>query len=126
MTYREIYEKALDDLEHNKITLGEFEERVKPLNQEPTNVVEELEKIKSELLSHTGGSNIFGSLYVDVKDINRVFDRRITELKGENKSEQSDTEFNHEAFYEYLLNVINPNEMENYRSMFLSNGEIVN
>ena len=27
----EIYEKASWDLEHNKITLGEFEERIKPL-----------------------------------------------------------------------------------------------
>ena len=36
-----------------------------------------------------------------------------------------DTEFNHEAFYEFLLNVINPNEMEKYRSMFLSSGEKV-
>lgn len=34
MTYREIYERALWDLEHNNITLGEFDERVKPLNQE--------------------------------------------------------------------------------------------
>lgn len=48
------------------------------------------------------------------------------EPKGQNKSEQADTEFNHKAFYEYLLNVINPNEMEKYRSMFLSSGEIVN
>ena len=36
MTYRELYEKALWDLEHNNITSGEFDERVKPLNQEPT------------------------------------------------------------------------------------------
>ena len=34
MTYREIYERALWDLEHNNITLGEFDERIKPLNQE--------------------------------------------------------------------------------------------
>lgn len=27
----EIYEKALSELEHNKITLGEFEERIEPL-----------------------------------------------------------------------------------------------
>ena len=34
MTYLELYETALWDLEHSKITLGEFEERIKPLNQE--------------------------------------------------------------------------------------------
>ena len=55
-----------------------------------------------------------------------IIDNHIEELKGENKSEQADTEFNHESFYEFLLNVINPNEMEKYRSMFLSSGEIVN
>ena len=35
-------------------------------------------------------------------------------------------ESNHDSFYEFLLNVINPNEIEKYRSMFLSSGEIVN
>lgn len=44
---------------------------------------EELEKIKNELLSKVNGSNIFGSAYVDVKDINKLFDSRIEELKGE-------------------------------------------
>ena len=34
MTYREIYESALWDLRHSNITVGEFDERVKPLNQE--------------------------------------------------------------------------------------------
>ena len=57
--------------------------------------------------------------------IEDLIDTQISVLKGEDKSEQADTEFNHEAFYEFLLNVINPNEMEKYRSMFLSSGEIV-
>ena len=34
MTYLELYENAFRDLEHSKITLGEFEERIKPLKQE--------------------------------------------------------------------------------------------
>ena len=57
--------------------------------------------------------------------IEDLIDTQISVLKGKDKSEQADTEFNHEAFYEFLLNVINPNEMEKYRSMFLSSGEIV-
>lgn len=40
MTYKRLYEDALFKLEHNKITLGEFEEMIKPLEreieQEPT------------------------------------------------------------------------------------------
>ena len=40
MTYKKLYEDALFKLEHNKITLGEFEEMTKPLDreveQEPT------------------------------------------------------------------------------------------
>lgn len=43
----------------------------------------------------------------------------------EELNRKKDIEFNHEAFYEFLLNVINPNEMEKYRSMFLSSGEKV-
>lgn len=50
---------------------------------------------------------------VSVKDIFKIID----ELAKENKSEQTDTEFNHEAFYEFLLNLI-PNETEKYRNMF--------
>lgn len=34
MTYKELYDKALWDLEHNKITLGEFEKMIEPLNKE--------------------------------------------------------------------------------------------
>ena len=48
-------------------------------------LIAELEKIKDELLSKINGSNVFGSAYVDVKDINKIFDKRIKELKGENK-----------------------------------------
>ena len=40
MTYKKLYEDALFKLEHNKITLGKFEEMIKPLDreieQEPT------------------------------------------------------------------------------------------
>lgn len=34
MTYIELYEQAEYDLKHNLITLGEYEERIKPLEQE--------------------------------------------------------------------------------------------
>ena len=34
MTYKELYDKALWDLEHNNMTLGEFEEVTEPLNKE--------------------------------------------------------------------------------------------
>lgn len=34
MTYQDLYEKAVFDLEQNKITVGEYEERVKPLKAE--------------------------------------------------------------------------------------------
>lgn len=34
MTYKRLYEDALYKLEHNKITLGEFEEMIKPLERE--------------------------------------------------------------------------------------------
>lgn len=34
MTYQDLYEKAVFDLEQNKITVGEYEERIKPLKAE--------------------------------------------------------------------------------------------
>ena len=34
MTYLELYEQAEQDLEQSKITLGEYEERIKPLEEE--------------------------------------------------------------------------------------------
>ena len=34
MTYKKLYEDALFKLEHNKITLGEYEEMTKPLDRE--------------------------------------------------------------------------------------------
>ncbi len=34
MTYKELYDKALWDLEHNNMTLGEFERITEPLNKE--------------------------------------------------------------------------------------------
>ena len=48
----------------------------------------------------------------------------ISEQEGVLLSEKED--FDHEGFYNFLLNTIQPNEMEKYRSMFLSSGEIVN
>lgn len=34
MTYKELYEKALWKVEHDEITLGEFEKMIEPLNKE--------------------------------------------------------------------------------------------
>lgn len=34
MTYKELYDRALWDLEHCRITLGEFEDMIEPLNKE--------------------------------------------------------------------------------------------
>lgn len=51
MTYLEIYETALWDLEHNNITLGEFEERIKPLNQEPKRWISVSERLPKEFES---------------------------------------------------------------------------
>ena len=88
MTYREIYERALNDLEHNKITLGEFDERVKPLNQEPTSVIAELEKIKQEIgkefVDLQDGSEEWRSYVNDaVLSCYEIVDKHIIDLKGE-------------------------------------------
>ena len=51
-------------------------------------------------------------------ELNEALDMAIKALNNE--------DFNHEGFYNFLLNTIQPNEMEKYRSMFLSSGKIVN
>ena len=45
MTYLELYENAFSDLQFGNITLEEFNERVKPLNQEQTRWIPISEKL---------------------------------------------------------------------------------
>lgn len=47
MTYKELYDKALWDLEHDKITLGEFEKMIEPLNKE----IQKEEQTDGDLIS---------------------------------------------------------------------------
>lgn len=47
MTYKELYEKALWDLEYGKINLGEFEDMIEPLNKE----IPKEEQISGDLIS---------------------------------------------------------------------------
>ena len=85
MTYLELYEKALNDLEHNKITLGEYEERIKPLKQESINVIKELEQIRKEIENDQEqmvNEKDFGKYYGMGWAI-RIIDNHIAELKGE-------------------------------------------
>lgn len=90
MTYRELYEKTFWDLQVGDITPEEFEERVKPLNQEPTSAIGELEKIKAEIhdmlksdevKNEYWGYLIYNKAYLFIN----IIDKRISELKGEDK-----------------------------------------
>lgn len=86
MTYRELYENALDDLEHNKITLGEFDERVKSLNQEPTSIIEELEKLKAEFdeeFEIKKKQHYSMDFLTGICDCLILIENRIYELKGD-------------------------------------------
>lgn len=87
-----------------------MEERIEKLEKEN----EALKTIVNQLLSHI----VYGG-YFDSFDF-----EELEKIKAE-LNRKKDTEFNHEAFYEFLLNVINPNEMEKYRNMFLSSGKKV-
>lgn len=82
MTYRELYEEAFWDLQVSGITPEEFEERVKPLNQEPTSAIEELEKVKAEIKPLRYGSDTYKYA---IDDVLEILDKHISELKGENK-----------------------------------------
>lgn len=73
MTYLEIYESAIWDLEHNNITLGEFEERVKPLNQEPKRWIPVSEMLPEESLNSVIGWDAYRERCVFVQYIDGYF-----------------------------------------------------
>ena len=87
MTYRELYEKAFNDLEFGDINSEEFEKRVKPLNQEPTSAIEELEKIKNGIeeikILRINPYNNQSEYSVSTKELRELLDNHISELKGE-------------------------------------------
>lgn len=83
MTYLELYEKSLNDLEHNKITLGEFEERIKPLKQESINVIKELEQIRAEIDALDKWGQTFYRYNEALGDCIEIIDNHIEEMKGE-------------------------------------------
>lgn len=94
MTYKELYDKAVWDLEHDKITLGEFEKMIEPLNKEipkeeqTDGVITELEKI-TERINEIKGDNkyvVSDYMYGRYQAFDIVADiiaDRIAELKGE-------------------------------------------
>jgi hypothetical protein len=73
MTYKKLYEDALFKLEHNKITLGEFEEMIKPLDreieQEPI-----LDKIRAKI-EQAAFDDVNGSKYIFVNRVNQIIDK---------------------------------------------------
>ena len=86
--------------------------------------ITELEKIHEEIserLKTKDESQFDLGRKSELAYLGNLINEHIAELKGE-KCE----DFDHEGFYNFLLNTIQPNEMEEYRNMFLSSGEIVN
>lgn len=49
MTYIELYEKAKRQLEKSEITLGEYEEMIKPLNREIVITCDELDELNRDM-----------------------------------------------------------------------------
>ena len=78
MTYKKLYEDALFKLEHNKITLGEFEEMIKPLDRE---VEQELvlDKIRAEIIEDCGYSKDYVGAFtystIRLKTVLRIIDK---------------------------------------------------
>lgn len=63
MTYKELYDKALWDLEHDKITLGEFENMIEPLKKE----IPKEEQTGGDLISRQAVNKININDFVKVK-----------------------------------------------------------
>ena len=74
MTYKELYEKALWDLEHSRINLGEFEDMIEPLNKE----IPKEEQTAGDLISRQAVNklrkyNLVGGVHtVSLDDINKL------------------------------------------------------
>ena len=82
--------------------------------------IAEIEKIRTEIEDIEEPDHDFEGFYYCWNRALKIINKHIYELKGENE------DFDHEEFYNFLINTIQPNEMEKYRNMFLSSGEIVN
>ena len=106
---------ALLDDTIDEILTGTFKEKDRQINF----AIEELEDIKAEIMS-IGNWREHYEMPIAYLSCLTIVENHISELKSEKE------DFDHEGFYNFLLNTIQPNEMEKYRSMFLSSGEIVN
>jgi len=109
---------------------------MKVLTREEYAQVKILEKIKEEIQGLIDfEESCCGNTTLGYECLGIINDR-ISELKEDKCDNNHDCEhcdwvecpedFDHEGFYNFLLNTIQPNEMEKYRNMFLSSGEIVN
>ena len=63
MTYRDLFSHAQWKLDHNEITLGEYEEMTKPLNRE----VDVLDQIRAEIEQYQADCNLTNSNEIDCK-----------------------------------------------------------
>ena len=81
MTYKELYDKALWDLEHDKITLGEFDKMIEPLNKD----IPKEEQTDGDLISRQAVLDIFGDMHP--LDYNaRAYVKQIKELPSAEKT----------------------------------------
>ena len=90
MTYKELYEKALWDLEHGKINLGEFEDMIEPLNKEIPNESEDNmdDKVQIKLLSDAIVAYENGEI-LEAKDMAIEFINNITDFEAESEVEEN-------------------------------------
>lgn len=79
MTYRELLLQAEFKLDHNDITLGEFEQMIAPLNRE----VGVLDKIRAEIEQITDTMGVSYNQYVSKIDVLQIIDKYKAE--GSNK-----------------------------------------
>ena len=99
MTYKELYESAIDKLEKSKITLGEFEEMIEPLNAEINTDSDTISRAKA-IEALMNALNDVGVL--DAEDINTVFQMLPPSQLGTNLAEVGTDTISRQAVKEIL------------------------
>ena len=77
MTYYELWLDAVEKLDHNEITLGEYEKLIMPLHRE----VDTLDRIRAEILVLDDADYDFEGYYKAVTDALAIIDKYRGDIK---------------------------------------------
>lgn len=78
MTYYELWQDAIKKLDHNEITLGEYEKLIMPLHRE----VDTLDKIRAEIMQYNRRPSHYPCDMISIGTVLQIIDKY---MKSEGK-----------------------------------------